>query len=335
MPAALRAEPTAALDQAEGLETLEALRPEWHELWSRCDATPFQHPAWLLPWAETHAPDRTAALTWRVGGRLEAVLPVFTWEGALYLAGAGPSDYGSALFALGAEDAAPDLLAAAARLAVERGCRAIDLPQLRPGDPLLDAPAPRGWTVETEPGAVCPVAPLLGPEGLDAVPSHWRKKLAYAHRKVARAGAYGVERAGAETLPEIWSALEAAHAARWRERGEDGGVLADDLLLRLLRRAGPALLDAGLLRLYGLRLEGRIAAGLFALHDGPRVHGYLTGFDPALGNLGLGSILIGHGMTEARREGAREMHFLRGQEPYKYTWGAADTPTFRRVLRRS
>ena len=323
---------TLALAVLDTLSELERLRPEWDALWRRCDATPFQHPAWLLPWARTHAPDRTAALVWRREGRLEAVLPVFSWAGALHLAGAGPSDYGGALFAPGSEAGAAGLLAAAAGLADARGCATLDLPQLRPGDPLLDAPSPPGWASRVEPGVVCPVAPLLGPEGLDAIPPHWRRKLAYAHRKVGRVGAFTVERADAGSLGEIWAALEAAHAARWRERGEDGGVLADDLLLRFLREAGPELLAAGLLRLFGLRLDGRVVAGLFALHDGCRVHGYLTGFDPSLGNLGLGSVLIGHAMREAAREGAGEMHFLRGQEPYKYTWGAVDAPTWRRVL---
>jgi CelD/BcsL family acetyltransferase involved in cellulose biosynthesis len=37
-------------------------------------------------------------------------------------------------------------------------------------------------------------------------------------------------------------------------------------------------------------------------------------------------------MAEARREGLSEMHFLRGQEPYKYNWGAEDRPTFHLVL---
>ena len=48
--------------------------------------------------------------------------------------------------------------------------------------------------------------------------------------------------------------------------------------------------------------------------------------------LGLGSILIAHTMTTAHAEGRTEMHFLRGQEPYKYTWGAVDSPTWKRVL---
>jgi CelD/BcsL family acetyltransferase involved in cellulose biosynthesis len=324
-----------SVDQIQGLAALEALRPEWEALWRRCAATPFQHPAWLMPWARTHAQDRAAAILVRRDDSLVGLLPVFTWDGALHLAGAGPSDYAAELFAPEAPGAASAALAAAADLARVEGCAIINLPQLRPGSPLLAAPAPPSWSARTDPGDICPVAPLLGPEGLDAVPKLWRKKLAYAHRKVAREGPYAVETAVPETLDEIWSALEAAHAARWQARGEAGGVLADDLLLRFLREAVPEVQAAGRLRLHALRLKGRVVAGLLALHDGPRVHGYLTGFDPALGNLGLGSILIAHTMTAAHAEGAREMHFLRGQEPYKYTWGAEDTPTFLRKLARA
>lgn len=323
--------PTTSL--LTGLDALEALAPAWDALWRRLDTTPFQHPAWLLPWARTHAQDRVAAVVQLAGDELVAVLPIFTWEGGAYLAGAGPSDYGGELISDGVD--VHLLLTLAAAHAERNGCDRLELPQLRPGSPLLDAAPPVGWTSEMEPGVVCPVAPLLGPEGLDGVPAHWRRKLAYAHRKVARAGAYVVQQADANTLEEIWGALEAAHAARWAARGEAGGVLADDLLLRFLQEAAPALLSAGLLRLYGLRLDGRVVAGLFAMQDGRRVHGYLTGFNPALGNLGLGSILIGHTMTEAAREGLTEMHFLRGQEPYKYTWGAADAPTWTRCLTRA
>lgn len=319
-------------DLLRGLSAVEALRPEWAALWARCDATPFQHPAWLLPWARTHAQDRVAAVTLRDGRALAGVLPLFTWDGAVHLAGAGPSDYASDLFAEGAD--AGEALAAIVAFAEDEGLGRVEAPQLRSGSPLLEAVTPAGWDSATEAGEVCPIAPLRGTGGLDGVPAHWRRKLAYAHRKVDRAGAYAVETATAETLADLWSALEAAHAARWAARGEEGGVLSDGLLLRFLREAAAELLSAGVLRLHGLRLEGRIVAALLAMSDGRRVHGYMTGFDPALGNLGLGSILIGHTMTAAAAEGCTEMHFLRGQEPYKYTWGAADAPTFRRVLTR-
>jgi CelD/BcsL family acetyltransferase involved in cellulose biosynthesis len=44
--------PAEARAQALGsLAPLEDLRAEWEALWASIpDATPFQHPAWLLPW---------------------------------------------------------------------------------------------------------------------------------------------------------------------------------------------------------------------------------------------------------------------------------------------
>ena len=39
-----------------------------------------------------------------------------------------------------------------------------------------------------------------------------------------------------------------------------------------------------------------------------------------------------HAFQVAAREGLDEMHFLRGREAYKYDWGAADRPIWRRHL---
>ena|SRR5438105_11909593 len=57
---------------------------------------------------------------------------------------------------------------------------------------------------------------------------------------------------------------------------------------------------------------------------------YLSGFDPALARFSLGTLLVGHAIEEAVREGAEEFDFLRGQEDYKYRWGAKDRLVYRR-----
>jgi CelD/BcsL family acetyltransferase involved in cellulose biosynthesis len=47
---------------------LEALTPEWWDLWRRCpSAMPFQAPGWLLPWWRHFAPERSSL--WRRGWR--------------------------------------------------------------------------------------------------------------------------------------------------------------------------------------------------------------------------------------------------------------------------
>lgn len=315
------------LETAASLEALEALRPEWAALWAADPAvTPFGHPAWLIPWARTHAPDRVRAVVLREDGRLAGLLPWFIWEGAALLAGTGPSDYGEALF-VRPELAGPALGA----LAAEAGAP-IDLQQLRPGSPLAEAPAPPGWTDVSEPGEPCPAAPIAGPEGVDAMPGKWRRKLGYTRRRAIDQGGWTSERALSDTLNEIGEALLRLHAQRWESRGETG-VFDEDHTVRHLRQTLPELHDAGLLRLHALRHAGRIAAVVFALEGKGVLHFYISGFDPALTDLGPGTLLLGDIFAEAAREGLREADFLRGRERYKHHWGAEDRPTLRRRLR--
>lgn len=320
---------SAAVETIVSLEGLEALREPWARLWAEdALASPFGHPAWLLPWARTHAPDRTRATLLRDGGRPVALLPWFDWEGAVLLAGTGPSDYGEAVFAR------PDLAGPAlAALAAEAGER-IDLQQLRPETPLAAAPAPPGWTETVEAGETCPVAPVTGPEGVGAMPGKWRRKLGYTRRRALDAGGWDSERATAASLDEIGEALLRLHAQRWESRGETG-VFDQDHTIRHIRQALPELLEAGLLSLHALRRQGRIAAVVFALEGKGALHFYISGFDPALTELGPGTLLLGDIFAEAAGEGLAEAHFLRGQERYKYHWGAADRPTVRRLLRRT
>jgi Acetyltransferase (GNAT) domain len=53
---------------------------------------------------------------------------------------------------------------------------------------------------------------------------------------------------------------------------------------------------------------------------------YLTGFDPALAQLSPGRLLVARALERAGDDGAFELDFLRGREPYKYEWGAVDRP---------
>ena len=120
-------------------------------------------------------------------------------------------------------------------------------------------------------------------------------------------------------------ALVALHRARWDARGEPGGVLADPRVLALHRDAAPALLGQGALRLQVLLLGGAPAAVHYALvGSGGRVLLYLSGFDAARARESPGALLLGDLIEWALATGMRELHFLRGDEDYKYAWGAAD-----------
>jgi CelD/BcsL family acetyltransferase involved in cellulose biosynthesis len=115
------------------------------------------------------------------------------------------------------------------------------------------------------------------------------------------------------------------HRARWAARGEPG-VLAGAALERFHIDAVAALARGGLVRLIGLALDGTLRAVFYGLVDHGRLLFYLSGFDPQIARLSPGRLLVARAIERARDEGAFELDFLRGREPYKYEWGAVDRP---------
>jgi CelD/BcsL family acetyltransferase involved in cellulose biosynthesis len=166
-----------------------------------------------------------------------------------------------------------------------------------------------------------------------AVPRETLESFGRRKARAARKGELAWE-SGGEALLEAHLRL---HAARWERRGESG-VLAPDGVQAMHREALPGLLCAGVGRLYGLCIGGRVAATLQVLTDPPgreaRRHlFYLGGFDPAFERLSPGMLIVGHAIEQAVRDGAAAVDFLRGREEHKYRWGAADTAPARRTLR--
>lgn len=312
-----------------GPDGLPPLRSHWEELWSEvADASPFQSPAWLLPWAEVYAPGRCiAAALWR-GQRLAALVPAFAWNGELLLAGTGPSDHASALFAPGTEYAAPALLRALTKSAAE-GLARIDLQQLPKDSPFAKAgPDDMAGGMERSDSSV--VLALDGDSGMANVSNRTRSNWRYSVRRLQRKGAT-IDLVPDEQAAAGQADLERLHSMRWQAEGEEG-VLSNSLARRHLCRAVPQLAAVGLLRMHRVRLDGQTVGILFAMRGAKSTCYYLSGFDPALAKLSLGTALVGTAIARAAAEGCAEFDFLRGQEGYKYRWGGKDRPTFRRVI---
>jgi CelD/BcsL family acetyltransferase involved in cellulose biosynthesis len=303
------------------IESLESLASEWDALWRRANnATPFQSPHWLLPWW-THFSN---------GGELavvmssDALAPLYVLrdedESLGMFLGTGISDY---LDFLGTE-VAPLL-----ERALTVDCQFWDLQQIRPSSPLLTAALPDGWSDNAEEMDPCPVLSLenAGEELSNLLSTHARKKLRY-YRRAAKAT---YESATSETLDELLTALFDLHAARWKTRGLPG-VLADDVVQSFHRDVARRMLDAGALRMHAMRMNDRIVAVFYGFAHQGTVYYYLSGFDPALDRLSIGSLLVAHAVEEAAREGATTFDFLRGAEEYKYAWGATDRVNRRRQL---
>jgi CelD/BcsL family acetyltransferase involved in cellulose biosynthesis len=316
----------------EDAAALEALAPAWWDLSRRCPAaTPFQSPAWLLPWWQVFAPGRLCTVAVRDGERLVALAPVYVEDGAygrrLLPIGIGITDYLDVLLDPAVPDAGGTLARAVADLVPD--WESWELEELAPVAAGLGLPTPPGMRDGMFEQSACPVLDLTRD---DAIPSGKRRKLRMAENRVARRGGQ-VATVGPEEVPAFLDDLVRLHGARWATRGEDG-VLADDPVRRFHALALPRLVEAGLARLSTLTIEGAVAGAYYGLGDGRHAYAYLGGFDPDFAFESPGTILVGRAIAAAREEGADAFHFLRGQEAYKYDWGATDRPNLRRSIRR-
>ena len=308
-------------------EELERLCPEWLELWRRSPgATPFQSPMWLLPWWRAFGSDALSTIVARdASGALTGVLPLYIVrdgdESLGMFLGSGNSDY---LDAIGSADLAP---------LADLDCQLWDLQQLRPTSPLLNAPLPSGLADRVLDHDRCPILPIenAGDELQNLISTHFRKKIRYYRRALERIAPVTTESPTSETLEVFIDALYALHAARWQKRGLPG-VLDDDVVQRFHREAARGLLDTGALRMYAIRLGERIAAVFYGFAHAGTVYYYLSGYDPELERLSIGTLIVAHAIEQAVREGAATFDFLRGAEEYKYAWGAKDRMNRRRQL---
>ena len=312
---------------------------EWWDLWRRDPrATPFQCPAWLGPWW-THLGGRGERLDLVArdgGGRSIGFLPAWIWDDGglrrLVPLGAGVSDYLDALIDPGRE---AEALAGLWRAALDASDRwdELLLPDLRPDSPLLQPP-PEALHARDEAHETCPVLalPADGPV-LAALSKSRRRKIVHDHHRAERLGEVETGFPPPEELPAVLDALFALHAARWEAAGEPG-VLADPAVQAFHREAAPALQAAGLLRLTTVRWRGDVRAVLLGFCDGRRGYSYINGVDREPAGQSFGTLAFAHQIDAAQEGGAREFHFLRGEEPYKYAWGAEPLRTVRRVVRR-
>ena len=317
--------------------SIARILPEWNDLWLRClHATTFQRPEWLFSWIEIFQPSRPVFLEVRNGARLVGIAPLLIYqrdsERVLALMGGGVSDYLDVL--IDPEFSIQALLQVREFLVCNvSGWDVLELTDLSGESPLVKA-NPHA----AESHDACPVLNI--PSALDdltrVVPSHKLRNLRNARRRSEKAGGGEIDVADAASVDSLLDAMIHLHEKRWAQTDRAGpGVLADAAVQRFHRLVAPLLLGRGVLRLYGLRFEGRYIATLYALFEQNVAYHYLQGYDPECHDLSPGTQIVGCGIEDALRSGIPKINFLRGREAYKYSWGARDEETFCVRLERS
>jgi len=272
---------------------------------------------------------------------LTAVPPSAT---AIFFGASYHADYASLLAAPRDLDAVAD--AVAAYLAGPGpDWDAVDLRRLRCGDPAAEALAAAfgrreqadGWTLNLEREDVCPVVTLPdGGDFDDFLATLGRKERHEIRRKLHRAEAVGEIRLTRSADPRAdLAAFIELHQKRWGAEGlfseTPGGTMSRVFFRRLFELLGP---DGPLVLSFLAVGDRRIGAGVH-LEDRQSLLYYNAGLDPSARELSPGVLLVASYVRAALAGGFRRMDFLRGDEPYKYEWGAHDEPIQRLLVRRS
>jgi CelD/BcsL family acetyltransferase involved in cellulose biosynthesis len=255
------------------------------------------------------------------------------WNGRrqLTLIGSGISDYLEPAIERGHAPAAIELLQQFLQSRAEWDvCDWQDLD----ADSPLAAVRGDGFEVETRAGQPCSRIPLRGTFG-----DFWHARGKDLRRNVRRYGLRAAENGAVEfdvvqePDPELLRSLIALHGARWEARGEPG-MIAVNQAAEFLCDVSRQLAHAGLLRIFIVRFRKEIAALNLAFLFRNTIFSYLSAFDPEQEYFGFGRMLLLEAIRYCYEHQVTSWNFLRGDEPYKFFWGAEVVPKLRIYVRR-
>ncbi|MEO1495871.1 MAG: GNAT family N-acetyltransferase [Planctomycetota bacterium] len=327
---------------------LRALEPEWAEL---AQPTPMQSPAWLIAWweacGESDGHCHLATLAVRDDdGRLIGLAPWYLTRNPLLgptlrVLGDGRAATDHSTLLCGSSEHEPAVVTAVARWIVDNAghaWRRLRLENLdaddRPTTELFRLLEDAG--IDTEWVASVDSFPIAFPESVretDDADERWDAYLASLsknRRKKLRRWQrdwFDTERATVRVAKseadrrELWPLLVDLHGERRRAMGEQG-VFDLPEFNRFHDLASARLLAEGRLYLALLELDGEPAAIEYALRDDDCHYAYQGGISVAGLGSDAGHLSMMATCRAALAAGNTRFDLLRGDEPYKLSWGA-------------
>ncbi len=301
----------------------------WRELASTTPTRPFTHPFWCLPWYRNLGKGRPFVVVLEEGGKLVALAPFFERRlagiGLVRFLGHGLGAVSAPVIAPGYQDAAAGLWEAA--LSGRRFAELLEYDSTGPGLAALQALDGRRRAVSSR--DVCPVIQLEGSleSWWEASNKELRRVLRRAERAVdASGGAHEVElvrqpdrlEAVLADLVAVHDAAEAANPRQHLLRGRWAPFTRE-----LLRAAA----DAGHLRLFICRVDGRAVSFTVMLTGAGTMGMWLNRFDPEFARFSPGHLTLRAAVEQGFAEGLHEVDLLIGTPRYKWLWTRASYET--------
>lgn len=337
-----RKEHAVHVEWLAGAEVFARLGDEWNALVARAMTnTPFQQLAYQQSWWTHLGPGELNTVVVRdsKGGGLCAIACFYLYEGTLYFNGCvEETDYLDLIVpqsdAEWAWQTVFDSLEGTDFPAWER-LSLCNIPHASPTREILKQLASqRGYTFEVSVQDVCPVLHLPGSfdEYLMALDKKQRHEI---RRKRRRARAASAELTVIGPEDDIHAEVDAFLELLQMSTTEKDDWLNEERRA-VFHEVAEATLEDGTLQLLFLELQGEKIAGLFNFDYQSRIWVYNSGLNIAqFGRLSPGVVLTADAIEVAIDAGRKEFDFLRGDEEYKYRFGAEDTTIHRVQMSRS
>lgn len=307
-----------------------ALR-DWEALYQADPvATPFMSPgwgqAWMSAWSQGTKPWLLRVIgAERVVGLAALVLERRRGLRILTMLGKEPGDYWDVL----AEPDQRDAVVAAVAAEIARRRRSWDLclvncmPAQSPTPAALVA---AGLRVHERSPIPCPSMPLPSTfeEYLGTLPGRRRSNLRRHLRRLDEREVQLREIRDPSELPHVIAHWQELRRRQWAHQGRE---IAPEHLSERFRhfmlRVLTELLPTGEALVWEFRHNGEVVAVYVNFVDARAFYWYLGGIDPDALSLGIGKIAIGEGIRSSIAAGRSTYDFTRGDEDYKFWYGAA------------
>jgi CelD/BcsL family acetyltransferase involved in cellulose biosynthesis len=340
--------PQIRLDVARSADEFDALHEEWESLLAESDARIFQTWEWQRTWwkyfGEGDSQKQLYVLQFREGETLIGIAPLFiekinavwplTYRQVAFL-GRGTSDYLDIIALRGREnDVLGELAAHLGHARKEFDVVLLeDIRDTSPTHEVLSAALQRwGYGGGKFQSDTCPRISLQSTweATRKSFPSAQRYRLGRCWRKMNDELHTTYERVlGEDEVDAAMGDFIRIHQERWQSVGHRG-VFADGPTENFHREVAPLLHQRGHLFLVFLRLGGKRVVADYGYEYRGEFCTYLSGVlgDHEFLRFSPGRVLLMHVMEECSLKGVGVFDFMRGNEPFKYTFGAVDVPNW-------
>ena len=323
-----------------------ALRQEWNPLLrNSVSDTIFLTWEWQSTWWEHLGKGKLYLIAMRDGGSLSGIAPLYLTaadDGRNELSIVGCRDVSDYLDLIAASGQEEKVYGALLDWLESEEAPAWDLadlcniPAASPTHQLLaEMAAARGYQVQTEVEDICPIIPL--PSTWDEYLSSLSKKQRHEiRRKIRRAEGGGQINWYIVNDEHDLAAEMDAFIELHQKSHVDKDEFMDAQMKGFFNAVAQVLHEAGWLQLAFMEVNGEKAATMLNFDYRDSILVYNSGYDSQkYARLSPGIVLLSYCIQRAIELGRAKFDFLRGDEVYKYRFGAQPTEVYRLVIARN